>query len=522
MNKNRLYFFAFLEGAFVVSVELMGGKLLSPVFGSSLYIWTSVIGVTLLSLTIGYFIGGLLSAKPHVSRILNTLFSIAAIYAIAMPVITQLLLKTFLTMSLFKGCISMAFLLLSCPLICLGATSPIIIQLCRQDVNSAGRVAGQFYALSTIGGVINTFLLGFYIIPAYGISLPLFVSGLVIILSTLLISQISSKSRIPFFLIFIAVTTRLFFLINKKEESAAFKDIYESEGIMGQLKVVDYYSEGILNRALLTNNSAQSIIAKTNVTALSQYNYVHFVSAVSTLKPENSTILMLGMAGGSLVYELQKQGFNIDVVDIDERMFYIAERYFYFQKSKTNLFTDDARHFIRTSKKKYDIVIIDISSSEVQPSYLYTTESFTEIRNILSSKGLFFINFQGVLQGSSNLAVATWSIYKTLNKSGLKPYYYSFSENKTDDVQFVSSPEAIDFTKLDSTRVNLCCTQNKFVEDVFRRQSLDSSTAICKVEPLVLTDDKPLLEELKFEANIEYRNGIRQEMKKRESLIKKN
>lgn len=500
----------------------MGGKLLSPVFGSSLYIWTSIIGITLFSLTLGYFLGGVLSSKKEKLIILNVLFSVSAIYAILMPVISQLFFTRFLETDLFSGCIVMASVLLSCPLICLGATTPVIIQFYNQDILSSGKIAGRFYAVSTIGGVFTIFLLGFYIIPLYGITVPLYVSGLIMLSSTLLIKGLNYKIRIPFFLIFIAISVRLLLLINEKKESSSFKDIYESEGIMGQLKVVDYVNrDGVLNRALLTNNSAQSIITKTNVTAVSQYNYVHFISAISTLKPENSNVLLLGMAGGSLVYELQKLGFNIDIVDIDERMFYIAQRYFYFQKNKTKTYTDDARHFIRTAKKKYDIVIIDISSSEVQPSYLYTQESFSEIKNTLTHNGLFFINFQGVIEGNSDLAQATWSIYKTLDESGLVPYYYSFSKNKTEDVQFVSSPKMINFQKLDSTRLNLCCSQNKFVVDVIRKKSIDSSMTKCELIPYVLSDDKPLLEELKYGANIEARNAIREELRKREKLSRK-
>jgi spermidine synthase len=522
LNNKKLYFFAFLEGAFVVSIELLGGKMLSPVFGSSLYIWTSVIGVTLLSLTIGYFLGGMLSSKENNFKKIYLLFSLAGILALLMPVTAQVFFNQFLDLPLFAGCMTMSIMLLTFPLICLGATSPILIQMYFTDINSAGRIAGRFYAISTVGGIVNTFFLGFFIIPSFGLRIPLFISCFIILLSTLLMQGVKLKIRGLFFLIFTLITIRVVFLYRGEKGSDSFKDIYESEGIMGQLKVVDFLSEkGVTSRALLNNNSAQSIITKTNVTSISQYNYVHFISAVSSLKPENSNVLLFGMAGGSLIYEMQKQGFNIDVVDIDERTFYIAERYFYFQKNKTNLFTDDARHFIRTTKKKYDIVIIDISSSEVQPSYLYTKESFEEIKNALMPEGLFFINFQGILEGKSKLAVATWSVFKTLEVAGLQPYYYSFNKNKTDDVQFVSSAHLIDFSQLDSVRINSCCTQNRFVVDIMRTRSLKNAISLCEVNPFVLLDDKPQLEELKFETVKQSRNEIRKEIKKREELLKK-
>jgi spermidine synthase len=518
LTKRTLYFFAFIEGAFVVSIELLGGKMLSPIFGSSLYIWTSVIGVTLFSLTVGYFLGGVLS-KKNSYRQLYFLFSLAGIFALLMPLIRKIFFIQFLDMSLFTGCIVMSLTLLMIPLVCLGATSPVLIQLYLSDIRSAGKIAGRIYAISSLGGILNTFLLGFIIIPFFGIQIPLLVSCLVIMLATLIIPGRKLRTTVLFFAGFFLISTQMILNLFEKKDSAAFKDIYESEGIMGQLKVVDFVSEsGALNRALLNNNSAQSIITKTNVTAISQYNYVHFISSISTLKPEGSSVLLLGMAGGSLVYEMQNQKLNVDVVDIDERMFYIAEHYFYFQKNSTNLFVDDARHFIRTAKKKYDIVVIDISSSEVQPSYLYTVECFREIKKALAPDGLFLINFQGVLQGKSNLAVATWSVYNTIKAAGFTPYYYAFSTNRTDDIQFVSSPNVINIAAMDSSRINLCCTQNKYVLDVLKNDSLKSSMSQCEVKPLLLTDDKPQLERLKFETVVNSRNLIRMEMKKREEL----
>ncbi len=519
MRKNKLYFFAFMEGAFVISIELLGGKMLAPVFGSSLYIWTSVIGVTLFSLTLGYFLGGILSTKKNLSEKLFFLFAISAITACAMPIIAESILIHFLEMNLFLSCILMSIAILTAPLICLGAISPLLIQLQKPDLNAAGKIAGKFYAVSTLGGIFNTFLLGFFIIPSFGIRMPLFFSCVLLLLCLLLIREIKFKVRISFLVVFTATLMVAFFLSEKGKENGSFKDIYESEGIMGQLKVVDYLNEnGVLNRALLSNNSAQSIITKTNVTAISQYNYVHFISALASLKPENANVLLLGMAGGSLVYELQKQGFIVDVVDIDTRMFYIAEHYFYFQKNKTTLFTDDARHFIKTSKKKYDMIIIDISSSEVQPSYLYTTECFSEVKKILKPVGFFFINFQGVLEGNSKLATSTWSIYKTLQSAGFYSYYSSFSKNKADDVQFISAADAINFRQIDSSRINLCCSQNQHVINFIKTKFLDSVMNNNNVKPLILIDDKPMLEKLKFEAVMDARNNIRKEINKREKF----
>ncbi len=108
----------------------------------------------------------------------------------------------------------------------------------------------------------------------------------------------------------------------------------------------------------MVNNSVQSVITKSNVTAQSLYDYVHVISAFSSMRTNGSKVLLMGMAGGSLVYEFSQYDFQIDIVDIDSRMKKIAEKYFYLTPDSYNFYEDDARHFIWKTKKKYDLIII--------------------------------------------------------------------------------------------------------------------------------------------------------------------
>lgn len=503
--QRSLYILAVVEGMGAMAVEVLGGKMLSPYFGSSFYIWTSVIGITLLNLALGYFWGGRLSSKKAPASLLPLLFSLAAVIFIGLPLLSNILYELLKPLNLFLNCTIFSFLILGPPLFCLGATTPIIIQLHTTDIKSSGNSAGRIFALSTLGGIITTFCLGFFLIPSFGVRWPMFIMSLVLLITANLLMVRNVKVLIPSLTFFILFSFLMFKSNINDRINPSQQVVYTSEGIMGQLKVVDFVGKGgFINRALMTNNSPQSLITKTNATALSQFNYVHFISSIASLKPAGSKTLIFGMAGGSLVYELQQQDFNIDVVDIDERMFYISQRYFYFQKGNSNLITDDARHFIKTSNKRYDIIVIDISSAEVQPSYLYTLESFNEIKKMLNPGGILFVNFQGVLKGASQLAIATWSLYHTLVNSGYHTYYYSFHPEKKEDVQFVASITPINFNKLNQETVNICCTQNKFVAEILIRKGIDSIYK-SEVVPYILTDDIPRLDKLKFEAVTETR-----------------
>lgn len=507
MSNRKLWTIAAVEGMAIMAVEVLGGKMLAPYFGSSLYIWSSVIGITLLCLTSGYFIGAHLSKKTDLLKRLYLLLNIAAVGMIAMPVLAEWFFQKLNTVNIFINCIAMSMLILSVPLIALGATSPLLIQYYTRSVAASGETAGRIYAVSTTGALINTFILGFFLIPEFGVRIPLLINSLLVFATANFFVERKKVVAITS-AVLIVILCYLSFRPAAKTKEKYFNLVYHSEGIMGQLKVLDYIgTEGYIIRALMSNSSPQSIIARTNVTAISQYNYVHFISTFSTLKPAGSSVLLLGMAAGSLVHELQNQGFKVDVVDIDERMFEIAEKYFYFHKNNsTNLFADDARHFIKTAQKKYDIVIIDISAAEIQPSYLYTLESFTEIKNLLTKNGLFFINFLGTVTGNSKLAKATVSVQHTLKAAGFHSYFYAFTKGR-EDIQFISSPVPVDFTKLDQDRINLCCLENIHIKGLIKKQQFDSTMTI-NTKPLILKDNFPKLERLKYDGVIETRKQL--------------
>ena len=187
---------AFIEGATVMAVELFGAKMMTPYYGSSLIVWTTVIGITLLCLTIGYFLGGRLSMKYKAQNLVFVQLMISALLIGIMPIIAHSVLKFTGDFNFYVGAVLSAILLFGFPLIFLGSTSPVIILLATKDVKKSGKNAGFVYSISTIGGIFMTFLLGFFIIEEYGITIPnMFVSGILLIMTALLLFR---NSRIIF------------------------------------------------------------------------------------------------------------------------------------------------------------------------------------------------------------------------------------------------------------------------------------------------------------------------------------
>lgn len=183
MNSRQKYFFLFLsfiEGASVMAAELTGAKMLAPFYGSSLYVWASVMAVTLAGLAGGYFIGGILSSGKNPEKRLYWALLAAGIFIMLMPFTAKFSFWIFGALSLIPAVIITSLVVLFPPVFMMGMVSPLIIRNINTDASNAGRDSGLVYAISTVGGIIATFLFGFYIIPFVGLTIPAIVTGIIL------------------------------------------------------------------------------------------------------------------------------------------------------------------------------------------------------------------------------------------------------------------------------------------------------------------------------------------------------
>jgi hypothetical protein len=138
---------AFTSGFIIMSIELLGGRILAPYFGSSIYVWGSIITIFMLSLSIGYLTGGRLSiSNPHLGR--YGLFFIAAALAL-IPTIYASVAST---------------LLFFIPTAILGMIAPYSVRLLVAKAEHAGQIAGRLYFVSTLGSALGTLATSFYLV----------------------------------------------------------------------------------------------------------------------------------------------------------------------------------------------------------------------------------------------------------------------------------------------------------------------------------------------------------------------
>lgn len=182
LSKQKILSFAFLEGATVMAVELLSSKMIAPFFGTSLYTWSAVLAITLMALTGGYFLGAKLSSG--VSSIIKTLAYLLSgifIWVLIMPFLGHSLMSNLIEMDYKIAAIISAFFIIVPPMVLLGSVSPLLINILGNE-ESPGKASGTIFTVSTLGGVIFTFVLGFFLIPEFGIRMSCIITSIFILI----------------------------------------------------------------------------------------------------------------------------------------------------------------------------------------------------------------------------------------------------------------------------------------------------------------------------------------------------
>lgn len=157
---------AFVSGFIIMSIELLGGRILAPYFGSSIYVWGSIITVFMLSLSIGYLCGGRLSLRSPTLQRYGSFFVIAAVLLLPLVLFgNQLMEAVFLRIEDPRyGSLTVSMLLFFLPTAVLGMIAPYSVRLLVSDSHSSGNVAGMLYFISTLGSALGTLGTSFYFV----------------------------------------------------------------------------------------------------------------------------------------------------------------------------------------------------------------------------------------------------------------------------------------------------------------------------------------------------------------------
>lgn len=489
-HNKILLLLSFIEGGSLMACELLSAKMLAPYFGSSIFVWSAVLGVTLASLAFGYYQGGSLSMHEKRDKIVLTILISAGIFLMLLPFTAQFVLGYAHLFSFHQGVILAALLIILPPVTCMGMVSPLMVSNLDHSIESAGKRTGIIYTISTTGGILCTFLYGFFIIPKFGLIFPSILTGFILALvPAILIFRHGWKKPGIVALIFILSLSSAYFLRHSYKQE--LNVLFQEEGILGQVMVAELpvkRKDSIqTERTLFVNRIIQTSYNPKN-DKFNDFAYFNSVSDVINMMQKGSQVLILGLGGGVLARDAFHKGMVVDAVEIDQRIIDVSRNYFSLEDN-INVFRDDARHFLNTCTKKYDLILFDLFRGEETPAHVFTAESIEQTMQILNPGGIVLINANGYYKGE--IGKGTRSLYKTMRAMGLYVELYPTDslEERSNMIYVASNFIGVFDEKIPAYM------QEKFIP----HDSLHVEDAI------VLTDRRPILDHLNQEATLRWR-----------------
>ncbi len=417
MKKYILEITVFICGAIGMVLELVAARVLSPYVGSSNLIWTTIIGVMLTSMSIGYWLGGKLADKRPERKVMSMLILIGAMFNSLIPLLETLLIKPFseVTQNLVIIAFITAAIVFGLPSFILASISPYAVKLKDKEHENIGKTSGKLSSISTLGSIAGTFLAGFILIPSFGVrNIILGTTIVLIILSIFLYDNINKKYIISMIGI-TALAIILVFLgkvIFERKNGAIIRDV---DSQYSRIWIKAQSRDNIEYKTMLVDASLESYINKeTNEMGA---KYLKYYDLFEYFKKDSKSSLIIG--GAAYTYPMhylnKYSDKTIDVSEIDETMTKLAQEEFGLDTSnkRLNIHHQDGRTYLNYSKNKYDCIFIDAFKGKSVPFELTTKEAMQNAKRMLKDDGIIITNTISAIEGkNSDFIKYEYSTYK--------------------------------------------------------------------------------------------------------------
>lgn len=401
MKKPFLEIIVFISGAMVMILELVGSRVVAPYVGTSTFVWTSLIGVILASLSLGYYLGGKIADRNPKAEKLAWIIFVASVLIVLTWIIKDevMIMSDFITDNRFRVLFSATILFVPASLF-LGMVSPYAFKLKLSSLDTSGQTAGTLYALSTLGSIIGTFLAGFYLIPSLGTQKLLILIALVLAINTLLIKEGKNwYFRALYAFILFAL---LFFNLNTVNVQA--KNFIDLDTKYSRVWIYDTQKNNKEVRVLLRDDKLHSAMYLDSDELV--FDYTKYYNLALELLPESQKTLMIGGAAYSYPKYLLNNypDLELDVVEIDPELTALARKHFNLKDDDNlNIYHDDARMYINNNDIEYDIIFGDAFSSHYSvPHHLTTLEFNNKVYSSLKNEGVYIMNIISSLDGAKS------------------------------------------------------------------------------------------------------------------------
>ncbi len=406
MNSSRqrkyLLFAVFASGMTTLAVELTASRLLGNIFGTSNLVWASIIGLILIYLTVGYFLGGWWADRsPHYRTMYLIMawgaFLIGLVPLVANPVL-RFAANAFdgLEVGILFGAFTGVLILFSVPVILLGTISPFAIRLSIRTPMEAGRVSGRVYAISTLGSFIGTFLPVLVLIPMIGTTKTFIVFSEFLMIVALVGMWISSGLRAALRWIWMPLVVLLLLILGLGQGVKSTPgQIFETESGYNYIQVLE--RDGY---RYLRLNEGQGIHSAYHPTEINYYGpWKQFLAASFFNQPPFSpqdikSMAIVGLAAGTSARQASEVlgPIPIDGFEIDDKIIEVGRKLFDMNQPNLTAVAQDGRWGLKQSQNKYDLIVLDAYRPPYIPWHLTTLEFFQLVSDRLTEQGAVGIN----------------------------------------------------------------------------------------------------------------------------------
>jgi spermidine synthase len=392
----------FVSGLVSLAVEMAASRLLGNYFGTSNLVWASIIGLILIYLTAGYFLGGRWADRSPTYKTLFRILAWASLAIASIPLVSRPILRLAadafdnLKLGVLAGSFVSVMILFIIPVTLLGMASPFAIRLSIEDKESAGRISGQIYAISTLGSFIGTFLPVLVLTPLLGTYRSFLVIAAILMIVALAGLFLVNKWRglLPYIWMPVVLLLLFFFGVPGTDKKTAGM-IYEGESAYNYIQVLQ---EG--DYTLLRLNEGQGIHSIYSPNTLNyngpweQVISAPFFNPAPVMTDSITSAAIVGLAAGTTSRELFAvfPQVKVDGIEIDPLIVEVGNRFFAMENKNLNVIIQDGRWALENSPRLYDIISVDAYRPPYIPWHMTTREFFQIVYDHLDEDGVMVIN----------------------------------------------------------------------------------------------------------------------------------
>ena len=441
--RRYMFLTAALTGASILVIEILGAKMLAPFFGTSHFVWTAQIGVTMVALATGYYVGGRVADRYPRLGLLYGAILLAALYLCFSVRLCRTTSYACLHLPLAPGSLLASCLLYFPPLTLLAMTGPFFTRVLSISVETVGSLVGKISSIGTLGSVAGTVLIGYVLIPFFPNSTTMYATALLLtvladvywlvwgrpgtgrmsgliggVVGALLVAQgiqAGTQPLIPF-----------------------GRELYRGNSNFGLIQVWqnDFGNHRYYLNDFLCQNSYDPVEKK----SLSLFSYMLHVlakayyetgapavaeaatnsasagrSGVSTNAPARRLrrVLCIGLGVGMAPMQFVRDGVDVDVIEINPAVIEVGRRYFDLEPERMHILVGDGRAIMNGLKPGYDAVLLDAFLGDSSPAHLMSREAFESMRHLLRPDGVLVINSFGYFTPGRDYFCG--SLYRTLS-----------------------------------------------------------------------------------------------------------